>query len=85
MIGDYFGYGVSALTAVAAVAFGIKQSGSSDRNELTKRVDALDKKVQMLQRREIWHERKEGILTDTLRDHGIQVPEMPPAPEVYES
>lgn len=81
MIGDYFGYGVSALTAVAAVAFGIKQSGQSDRA----RVDALNKEIQILRRREVWHERKEGILIDELQEHGHSIPILPPAPEAYES
>lgn len=92
MIGDLFGYGISALTAIAAVVFGIRQSSQSDRTglaqrlkETIERVDELDAKVQMLQRREIWHERKESILMGALSAAGVPMPEMPPAPEVYDT
>lgn len=92
MIGDIFGYGISALTAIGAVVFGIRQSTQSDRTglaqrlkETTDRLDKLDAQVQMLQRREVWHERKEALLMGALAAAGVDMPDMPPAPEVYES
>lgn len=90
MVGDYFGYGLSALTAIGAIVFGLKQASGADRTGLAARLkdvedrlDDSDGRVQMLERREVIHERREGILLDTLGKEGIQIPALPPFPEAW--
>lgn len=92
MIGEMVGYVAAAATAVAAVVFGFRREKREDTTSVTARLatvesryDAISARVQILERREVWHERKQSILMETLEENGIPVPAMPPAPEVYPS
>lgn len=47
------------------------------------RLDELEEAVQILRRREVWHEAGYSALETVLRQHGIPVPERSAPPSVY--
>lgn len=88
MVSDYFGYGLSAIAAFAAVFFGTKSARLNENSESNRKIGEAEKdrdneksKVQMYRRRELTHERIQGILKDELMEHNIPIPPLPDMPE----